>query len=153
MEQAKINLYRLLLFTLGVVFVLALLPKCYGSSSEITNNSNKDTIKIYKVKIDSIEVIRTKYINKYKTLRDTINIHDTIEVIHALNLCDTIIKTDSNQIAYFKTLVNNYEKVIYNDSLVIDSLKTSKKKYFKGFKHGFVTGVLVTGVASLIILK
>ena len=55
MEQAKINLYRLLLFTLGVLFVLALLPKCYGSSSEIPNNSNKDTIKIYKVKIDSIK--------------------------------------------------------------------------------------------------
>lgn len=145
-------LYRISLFLIGILLVWVLLPKCSGSS-EIPNNQSKDTIRIYSVKVDSIEVIRNKLIYKYKSIRDTINIHDTLQVLQALNTCDTIIVVDSLEIAFLKTINHNFANIVYKDSLTIDSLKMSKKKYFKGLKHGFILGAGVTaiGVGAILV--
>lgn len=154
MEQTKtIQLYKILLFVLGVLFVFSLLPKC--SSSVIPNNQAiHDTIKVLQIKADTLEVVRTKLVTKWRTSTDTINIHDTIQVKAALQLCDTIIVTDSLEIATLRLINNKFYQVVKSDSLVIDSLKRSKKKYFKGFKHGFASGVIISGVAgSLLILS
>lgn len=154
MNQNKtITLYKILLFLIGVLLVWALLPKC--GSSEIPNSSNirVDTLRIYSVKVDSIDVIRIKQVNKWHSIRDTINIHDTIQVINALNLCDTIIVVDSLEIAFLKTINRNFAKVVHNDSIIIDSLKHSKKKFWRGFKYGYITGAGTTaiGVGALLI--
>lgn len=156
MEQNKtIQLYRILLFLLGVLFVWVLLPKCCDNEQPIKTDLNKDTVHIYSVKVDSIDVIRTKIVTKYKSIRDTINIHDTLEVIQALNTCDTIIVVDSLEIAFLKTINRNFAKIVYNDSLEIDSLKSSKKKYFKGFRHGLITGTIFTsiGISTILLNK
>jgi len=154
MNQNKtITLYKILLFLLGILFIASLFAKC--ESSEIPNNSSviADTIRVYTVKADSIEIIRTKLVTKWRNTRDTINIHDTIQVVKALNLCDTIIVTDSLEISFLKTINRNYVKVIQSDSIVIDSLTKSKKKFWRGFKYGYVAGVGSTaiGVGALLI--
>lgn len=152
MEQNKtIALYKIALFLLGILFILSFF-KCGNDKPIKSVSKNIDTIYVYSLKADSIEVIRNKLVTKWHTKRDTINIHDTIQVIQALNLCDTIILTDSLEIAFLRTINRNFAKVVYNDSLVIDSLKRSKKKYFRGLKHGIIIGAGVTalGVGAII---
>lgn len=51
--------------------------------------------------------------------------------------------------------IDNYKIILKSDSMAIDSLIRSKKKYWNGFKHGFVSGTLLTatGLGALIIVK
>ena len=100
---------------------------------------------LLQVKADTIEKIRIKLVYKYRSIRDTINIRDTVEVLQLFDLCDTLIVTDSIEINTLRHINNNFAKIVHNDSLVIDSLKHSKKKYFRGFKHGFIAGTILVG--------
>lgn len=139
-----IQLKDIALFILSVICVALLLSQCNSctNSPKIADNKSiKDTIYKLQVKVDSIDVVRLKYVSKWRVLRDTINIRDTVQVVTALNKCDTIIKIDSTEIATLKIINRNFYKLVKSDSLVIDSLTRSKKKYWRGFKHGMLAGV------------
>jgi hypothetical protein len=114
-------------------------PITHDSTAQI-----KDTIKILQTKVIKIDSVRTKLVFKWRTVKDTINLRDTVEVLKLLIVCDTIIYTDSVTIQTLKKINSLYANICRNDSVKIDSLTKSKKKYFRGFKHGFVTGVIVT---------
>ncbi len=105
----------------------------------------KDTIKILQTKVVTLDSIRTKFVYKWRTVKDTINLRDTIEVLKLLSVCDTIILTDSVEIATLKNINFQYVKILKIDSVKIDSLTKSKRKFWKGFKSGFVAGSVATG--------
>lgn len=134
-------------YLIGAILCLILLAHCKGCKSEpiVSVNSNKDTIRLLQIKVDSFHVVRTNYVKKYRTIRDTINIHDTIQVVKELQLCDTIIVVDSIEIAFLKSMNRNFYRIVKSDSLVIDSLTRSKKKYWRGFRNGVIAGSVITG--------
>ena len=144
-NNKTIWLYKIALFLLGLLFVLSLFAKCENKPIETNNKAIHDTIKVLQVKADTIEKLRVKLVYKYRSIRDTVNIRDTVEVLQLLDICDTIIVTDSIEINTLRLINNNFAKIVHNDSLVIDSLKHSKKKYFKGFRHGFIAGTILVG--------
>lgn len=104
-----------------------------------------DTIKILQTKIVTLDSIRTKFVYKWRTVKDTVNLTDTVEVLKLLNICDTIILTDSIEIHTLKNINFQYIKILKIDSLKIDSLTKSNKKFWKGFKKGFAAGSVLTG--------
>ena len=127
----------LYLILFSALIIALLLPKC--------SNDNKHTFRyIEKIKrihdtVRIVEAQRVKVLTKWRTLRDSVNVYHLDTIIRDVILtCDTIIKLDSTNIA----LLNDIIKV---QEVVIDSLKKSKKPYFKGFKHGFIAGSIVTG--------
>lgn len=137
---------RLYVLTIIVCFIIFF--NCKGCQPEPINNIDSkpihDTIKILETKVVKIDSVRTKLVYKWRTNKDTFNIRDTIEVLKLLSICDTIIFTDSVQIQTLKKINSQYVKLCRIDSVKIDSLTKSKKKYFRGFKYGFITGVVVT---------
>ncbi|MFY8248314.1 MAG: hypothetical protein ACOVJ5_01280, partial [Gloeomargaritales cyanobacterium] len=99
-----------------------------------------------------------------------INIHDTEWVVKFVQICDSVIEIDSIEISALKTLNNNLidinkdktnmlynrNNVIVKKDAIIDSLTKSKKKYWKGFKHGFVAGAIVVeslNIGARVLLK
>ncbi len=152
-ELIQYTFKSILPYLIGFILCLILIANCKGCKHDpiISNNTLRDTVRVLTVRVDSMQVVRTKLVTKWRSIRDTINIHDTIQVITALNLCDTIILKDSVQISTMHRINDTYKKIVYNDSLVIDSLKTSKKKYFKGFKHGFITGASLGVVGGVLV--
>jgi len=152
-NNKTIWLYKIALFLLVVLFVASLFKCDHDKPISVNNKNIHDTIKLFQIKVDTIEKLRVKLVYKYRSIRDTINIRDTVEVLQLLDICDTIIVTDSIEIAFLKTINRNYAKIVYNDSIVIDSLVHSRKKFWKGFKYGFATGSILVGagVGALII--
>lgn len=140
----KILLIYALIATLVIIFLQVCTPKYFIPTPDATAPI-KDTIKILETKVVTLDSIRTKLVYKFRTLRDTINLRDTVEIITALNLCDTIIIKDSTEIATLKNINFQYVKICRLDSTKIDSLTRSKKKFWKGFKSGFVAGSVATG--------
>ena len=99
---------------------------------------------------DSVRVI-TKW--KYRTL------HDTIPCEIKLVYCDSVIFRDSISISYkdsilvkYDSLFPKYQLLAKIDSMTIDSLTRSKKKFWKGFKVGYTLG-LGTGIIGGAVLK
>ena len=95
---------------------------------------------------DSVRII-TKW--KYRTL------HDTIPCNIKLIYCDSVIYRDSISINYKDSIIINYDSLIPKykklakiDSLKIDSLTHSRKKFWKGFKFGFCVGVSAGSVGA-----
>lgn len=170
MEQAnnkKIFIYKTLLYTLGIALGLALLlPKCSGGNKIQPIDTKRydliiDSLKKSKVKIVYLDSVREKVVVKYKTVRNTVNIHDTTQVIEFINTCDTVIAVDSLEINELKLSNKLYEEQLYYKIQVVkdlrhqlDSTAKSKRKYFKGFKHGFIAGTAITGgVLGTFIIK
>lgn len=56
----------------------------------------------------------------------------------------SVIESDLQVFAKYEKLNNSRIKQSVKDSLVIDSLTHSKKKYFKGLKHGIIIGAIIT---------
>ena len=90
---------------------------------------------------DSIRVI-TKW--KYKTL------HDTIPCEIKLVYCDSVVYRDSISISYKDSIIVKYDSLFPKyqllakiDSLTIDSLSRSNRKFWKGFKLGLGTGYVL----------
>jgi hypothetical protein len=139
-------------FLVLLVITLLLLFKDCGSNSEKPNQSDKDSliqantdlqadISILKDLTANSDSVRIEYKYRYRTL------HDTIPCEIKLVYCDSVIYHDSIAINYrdsiiykFDTLTANYQKVAKIDSLTIDSLIHSRKKFWKGFKLGLGIG-------------
>lgn len=96
----------------------------------------------------SADSVRTVIKWKYKTL------HDTIPCEIKLVYCDSVIYRDSISIVYkdsilskYDSLFPKYQRLAKIDSLTIDSLSRSNKKFWKGFKVGlgigFGAGVII----------
>lgn len=120
--------------------------------------NNKDL----RIANDSLSKLPTIYRTKYKHFYDTIykEAPDTCHYyLSQLNrkcmILDSIneqtissyaevLQSDLQVFAKYDKLNKSRIKQSKNDSLVIDSLTHSKKKFWKGFKVGFVSGVIVT---------
>lgn len=96
----------------------------------------------------SADSVRTIIKWKYKTL------HDTIPCEIKLVYCDSVVYRDSISISYKDSIIVKYDSLFPKyqllakiDSITIDSLTRSRKKFWKGFKIGFVLGN-ITGVVG-----
>ena len=136
-------------YALTIIVCFIIFFNCKGFQPDPINNVDSkhihDTIKVLQTKVVTLDSIRTKFVYKWRTVKDTINLTDTVEVLKLLSVCDTIIYTDSVEIQMLKTINFNYAKICRIDSVKIDSLTKSKKKYWKGFKNGFIAGSVLTG--------
>lgn len=136
-------------YVLTIIVCFIIFFNCKGCQPEPINNINSkpihDTIKILETKVVKLDSVRTKLVYKWRTKRDTVNLRDTIEIKKLFNICDTVILTDSIEIQTLKLINKKFYALVKSDSLKIDSLTKSKKKYWKGFKNGFIAGSVLTG--------
>jgi len=136
-------------YVLTIIVCFIIFFNCRGCQPEPINNIDSkpihDTIKVLQTKVVTLDSIRTKFVYKWRTVKDTINLTDTVEVLKLLSVCDTIIYTDSVEIQTLKLINKKFYDLVKSDSLKIDSLTKSKKKYWKGFKNGFIAGSVLTG--------
>ena len=162
---------KISLFFIGFIIAAMLLLKCEGNTPLDNINSlnsrydslSKEVIKkdiitdsLNKV-VSELDTVREKVLHIYHVQKKIINIHDTEWVVKFIQICDSVIEVDSLEINTLKTLNNNLidinkdktnmlynrDNVIVKKDAIIDSLTKSKKKYWKGFKHGFVAGAIV----------
>jgi hypothetical protein len=120
--------------------------------------------------VDKLDTVREKILHIYHVQKKTINIHDTVLMYKFVQICDSVIEVDSIQISNLKTLnknlvdinkdksdmLYNRDNVIVKKDAIIDSLTKSKKKYWKGFKHGFLAGAIVVeslNIGARVLLK
>jgi hypothetical protein len=162
---------KISLFFIGFIIAVVFLLKCEGNTPIDDMNGlnsrydslNKEVIKkdavtdsLNKV-VSELDTVREKVLHIYHVKKKIINIHDTEWVVKFVQICDSVIEVDSLEINTLKTLNNNLidinkdktnmlynrDNVIVKKDAIIDSLTKSKKKYWKGFKHGFVAGAIV----------
>jgi len=130
---------------------------------QVTLANNKEMRK----ELDSLKKLPPIYRTKYKHFYDTIykDAPDTChyylaQLNHKCMVLDSIneatissyaevLQSDLQVFAKYEKLNKSRIKQSNIDSLTIDSLTHSKKKYFKGFKHGFISGVIVSGVIGV----
>jgi hypothetical protein len=105
----------------------------------------KDSVKEVIVYRDSI---RTKLVTKWRTRTDTLTKYEVID------LCDTLLVTDSllisdlkHEISISDTIIRNYQKVVYNDSIVIIGLNKSIRKQKTKTKLALILAGIFGGVA------
>jgi len=173
MNQINRNniLFKISLFLIGFIIAAILLLKC-EVNTPIDNidglNSKYDSLSKEVIKKDAVtdslnkvvlglDTVREKILHVYHVKKKIINIHDTEWVVKFVQICDSAIEVDSIEISTLKTLnknlvginkdksdmLYNRDNVIIQKDIKIDSLTKSKKKYWKGFKHGFVAGATV----------
>ena len=150
------------LFILICLIVLGLIisdmfKSCSKSEHVADISPIKDRIKSDIIRKDSVkevivyrDSIRTKYITKWRTIR-----HDSlIPCEDKLAKCDTILYVDSLLISSLKheiklsdTIIHNYQKVVYNDSIVIIGLNRSIKKQRNKTKLAVLVAGLFAGLA------
>lgn len=113
----------------------------------IEDLKRKDSVKEVIVYRDSI---RTKLVTKWRNRTDTLTIHEVV------NLCDSVIYVDSALISDLKheisiddTIIRNYQKVVYNDSIVIMGLNKSLVKQKRRTKIALIVAAIFGGVAVL----
>jgi hypothetical protein len=154
------KLYKL--FILICLIVLALIisdmfKSCSKSEHIDINGTIKAEIKKDILRKDSVkevivyrDSIRTKLVTKWRTIR-----HDSlIPCEDKLIACDTLLVTDSLLISSLKheikltdTIIRNYQKVVYNDSIVIIGLNRSIKKQRNKTKLAVLVAGLFAGFA------
>ena len=107
-------------------------------------DSIHDEIELLKPLEHSADSVRTIIKLKYRTL------HDTIPCEIKLVYCDSVIYRDSISIIYKDSILSKYDSLFPKyqmlakiDSCTIDSLIHSRKKFWKGFKVGVVTGYVL----------
>lgn len=170
-ENKKEIFSKLSLFFIGFILAAILLFKCEGEHSKDNTdvlNSKYDSLSKEIAKkdiiadslnkqIDKLDTVREKILHVYHVQKKTINVHDTVLMYKFVQICDSVIEVDSIEINTLKTLNNNLiainkdksdmlynrNQVIDRKDAIIDSLTKSKKKYWKGFKHGFVAGAIL----------
>ena len=139
-------------YILAIIILIVLYKSC---DNKVITHDNKSQVKktidslhdeIIMLKLlerssDSVRII-TKY--KYRTL------HDTIPCEIKLVYCDSVIYRDSISIVYKDSILSKYDSLFPKyqllakiDSLTIDSLSRSHKKFWKGFKVGLGTGYVL----------
>jgi hypothetical protein len=102
---------------------------------------------------------KTKYDTIYKQAPDTC--HYYLSKLNAEknasdSINDIVIKSYGNLInagiiyqAKKDSVILKQDVALKSKDTVIDSLTRSKKKYFKGFRHGFISGVIVSGAVNV----
>lgn len=107
-------------------------------------DSIHDEIAILKPLGRRADSVRTIIKWKYKTL------HDTVPCEIKLIYCDSVIYRDSIGISYKDSIIVKYDSLFPKyqilakiDSMTIDSLTRSRKKFWRGFKVGFGTGYVL----------
>jgi len=146
-----------------VLIIVFLLGRQCSNNTPTPTKTDKDSlvkanielqadIAILKDLTRSSDSVRIEYKYRYRTL------HDTIPCEIKLVYCDSVIYHDSIAINYrdsiiykFDTLTANYQKVAKIDSLTIDSLIHSRKKFWKGFKLGLGIGFGVGVVGGTVV--
>lgn len=167
------QLYKpaLVIFILAMIYIA--LKGCGKDIKPIINNDKiKDAKKSeqiagtdYKVKLKkSTEVVKLIPIYKdrwykiydtiYKTAPDTCHYYLSklnAEKMASDSINDIVVKTYSDVVVAGEVYLAKKDSVIKaqdvalnNKDAVIDSLTRSKKKYFKGLKHGIVIGAIIT---------
>lgn len=146
-----------------VLIIVFLLGRQCSNNTPTQTKTDKDSliqanadlqadIAILKDLTRSNDSVRIEYKYRYRTL------HDTIPCEIKLVYCDSVIYHDSIAINYrdsiifkFDTLTANYQKVAKIDSLTIDSLIHSRKKFWKGFKLGLGIGFAAGVVGGAVV--
>lgn len=159
MKQTTSYLVAILIL---VVVITMFLPKC--ATDRNFNNELQLQMKIdslnaaidsVKVKVVVIDSTRIKTVYKYRTLRDTFNIHDTTQVLRLVNICDSIITIDSTEIAELKVINNTYNYLVNLKDTVIKNkeieLRLQNKKHKKHLLQVGAIGVLSGLIVGLII--
>ena len=148
------------LFILGCLIVLVIIvsdmfKSCRESEHDadispikhriIEDLKRKDSVKEVIIYRDSI---RTKLVTKWR------NRTDTLTLTKLVNITDSIILVDSSLIASLKheisiddTIIANYQKVVYNDSIVIIGLNKSLVKQKRKTKIALIVAAIFGGVA------
>ena len=172
-HQTQIKfLNNLSLFIIGLLLGCILLSNCSGEDSKQpidksdslikANISLLDSIKILNDSVAHLDTTRVKTVIKYRYLKGRIDsIPCDTFVTKIVQICDTIIYNDSIEIIALKQINTHFAQIIVNDNQIIsnknneiDSLKNSKKKYWKGFKHGLIAGSIgTTLIFGSVILK
>ena len=172
-HQTQIKfLNNLSLFIIGLLLGCILLSNCSGEDSKQpiekpdslikANISLLDSIKLLNDSVAHLDTTRVKTVIKYRYLKGRIDsIPCDTFVTKIVQICDTIIYNDSIEIIALKQINTHFAQIIVNDNQIIsnknneiDSLKNSKKKYWKGFKHGLMTGSIgTTLIFGSVILK
>jgi hypothetical protein len=161
--------YYYLPFIIALVLVFILGRSC--SNSVIPNHSEVDKLKqANKILEVQNEILMAKALiqadtafkwkdrwHKAKSIHDTIPCEEKLPIV--INTCDSAIiaferlnETKDSIISNDNTIIGNLKAVAKIDSVTIDSLTHSKKKYWKGFKLGlavgFGGGVVVSGLVK-----
>jgi hypothetical protein len=147
----KVSIY--LPFFLVLIILMLVFKKCNNNViTPIPDNkelkadirSDEADIALLKPLERSADSVRTVIKWKYRTL------HDTIPCEIKLVYCDSVIYRDSISIVYkdsilskYDSLFPKYQRLAKIDSLTIDSLSRSNRKFWKGFKVGLGTGYLL----------
>lgn len=172
MNQTNRNYIAIRVYLIvGIIIAMMILLKC-EVTKPIDNidglNSRYDSLSKEVIKKDAVtdslnkvvlglDTVREKILHIYHVKKKTINIHDTVLMYKFVQICDSVIEVDSIEISTLKTLnknlvdinkdksdmLYNRDNVIVKKDAIIDSLTKSKKKYWKGFKHGFLAGAIV----------
>lgn len=128
--------------------------------SALTKSDRKDdsVIQITKRKVDTLILTKTKYVNRYITVYDSLYITDTIcqgslKTLYnsfqlVSNVNDSIISNKDTIIARLEHKVISKQSRVSMDSTYIvrlcDSIpKVKRKGYFKGLRHGVVIGAVI----------
>lgn len=134
------------------------LPAPLPDTNDSTFNKRADSIKVGKVKDDSLENVRVETVIKYKYIRQDVinNIHDTTVVLRFVCVADSLINNDTIQLSNLRSnnrMLTDQLDYKEKDNLRLktenDSLKFVGKNYKRGFKHGFLTGALVGNVVTV----
>lgn len=115
-------------------------------------------------RIDTVVKIKIVYKTKYKSFYDTLIVKapDTCSTYLALlnykcmqldSINESVINTYGEVIESDLKVFSQYKKVIKSKDAIIDSISHSRKKFWLGFKYGFVSGAIVTEAINIIKLK
>ena len=145
----QINYYGLLTLLLIGLIIGFLLRSCSDHtpkngdklpSLKVAASNLKHEEKQAKDSVQIKEVVRTKYLIRWKEVR-----HDSLIPCETkLLVSDTVIMRDSYLISSLKEVIRiDSLLIIAQDSIIkIDSIALrSKKKFWKGFKFGYISGV------------
>lgn len=149
------NLNKILIIIIAILIIWLILPKCESpvkSSKDLQSKVDSTTLVITdkQIRVDTIEVERTKIVHHYHTLRDTLNIHDTVQVIRFVAVTDSVIKVDSTEIVLLKSLNKDYSNLVsmkdtqLNDAKIELHLtkKRNRKRVFVGIGSGAIVGLI-----------
>jgi len=163
----------LLLIPIAIIIGLFLMPKC--SSDPKVKTTNHDTIYKAEAKQDIIikqgfrkdsvlTITKIKYVVKIKTVYDSLYITDTLcqqslitlyNAFGDLNSAnDSLLSNKDTIIKALITKIGLKQSRVTIDSTrlvsLIDTLpKVKRKGFFKGFKWGFASGVILTEGANV----
>jgi len=134
--------YLLLIIAGAVIFFLG-----RGCKSEPTQTIK--TIQVNKAKLVAMKpviVIQTKEVVKWRAKYHEVRRDSIIPCEEKLAICDTVIVKDSTLITTQKIYIAIQDTIIKDQSAVIDSLTKSRRKFWNGFKLGFIAGNVTGGV-------